>query len=356
MVHDTKEPDTISALAGKLARSSIFVNLVRLEREYYQLLDDPALTGNEECEMTTVGFDQPLYVLPFDHRGSFQTRMFGWKGALSPDQTAQIAAAKRVIYDGFSAAVAAGVPREKAGILVDEQFGDAVLRDAAAQGYTFACPSEKSGQDEFDFEYGEDFARHIEAFHPTFCKVLVRYNPEGDAALNQRQAERLKRLSQYLHDKSRSRFMFELLVPAEKAQLNRLHGNGKSYDLWFRPGLMVQAIKQLQDAGVEPDVWKVEGFDRREDYEKIVAAARRGGRTRVGCIILGRGEDDKKVRDWLTTAAAVLGFIGFAVGRTNFWEPLSAWRFKETTREDAVAEIARRYRQLVDIFERAQAA
>jgi 5-dehydro-2-deoxygluconokinase len=306
--------------------------------------------------MTAAGFDQPLYLLPFDHRGSFQTKMFGWKGALSSEQTAQIAAAKRVIYDGFRTAVAAGVPKDKAGILVDEQFGGAILRDAAAEGYTLACPAEKSGQDEFDFEYGEDFASHIETFQPTFCKVLVRYNPQSDRALNQRQAARLERLSRYLHDKTRSRFMFELLVPAEKVQLEGLHGDTKAYDLELRPRLMVQAIEQLQDAQVEPDVWKIEGLDRREDCQEIVAAARRGGRTTVGCIILGRGENDTKVREWLTTAAAVPGFIGFAVGRTDFWEPLLAWRAKKTTREDAVAEIARRYRQFVDIFERAQAA
>ena len=305
--------------------------------------------------MTTVGFDLPLYVLPFDHRGSFQTKMFGWKGALSLEQTAQIAAAKRVIYDGFRAAVAASVPKDKAGILVDEQFGAAILRDAAAGGYTLACPAEKSGQEEFDFEYGEDFAQHIEAFQPTFCKVLVRYNPEGDPAVNRRQAARLKRLSQYLHDKSRSRLMFELLVPADSSQLDRFHGDTKAYDAVLRPRLMVQAIQQLQDAEVEPDVWKVEGLDRREDCQRIVAAARRGGRTRVGCIILGRGEDDKQVREWLTTAASVPGFIGFAVGRTDFWEPLIEWRAKNSTREDAVAEIARRYREFVDIFERAQA-
>src|SRR5262245_36911569 len=154
----------------------------------------------------TLGFDQPLYILPFDHRGSFQTKLFGWKGTLTAAQTADIAASKQVIYDGFKAALAAGVPKAKAGILVDEQFGAAILRDAAKQGYSTACPAEKSGQDEFDFEYGDDFAQHIEAFHPSFCKVLVRYNPQGDKALNQRQAKRLKRLSDYLHTHGSSRF------------------------------------------------------------------------------------------------------------------------------------------------------
>jgi len=306
--------------------------------------------------MRTTGFNKPLYILPFDHRGSFVTKMFGWHGALTPQQIAEIAAAKQVIYDGFKAAITAGVPREKAGILVDEQFGAAILRDAAANGFVTACPAEKSGQDEFDFEFGADFARHIENFHPTFCKVLVRYNPEGDAALNQRQTARLKQLSDYLHAKSPSRFMFELLVPAEKGQLGRLNGNMKAYDLELRPKLMVQTIKQMQDAGVEPDVWKIEGLDRREDCAEIVSAAHRNGRDKVGCIILGRGEDDKKVREWLTTAAGVKGFIGFAVGRTDFWEPLLSLLARKTTRETAVAEIARRYREFVSIFEKAREA
>jgi 5-dehydro-2-deoxygluconokinase len=300
----------------------------------------------------TVGFNQPLYVLPFDHRGSFQTKMFGWKGTLTPQQTAEIAAAKQVIADAFEAAIAGGVPKDRAGILVDEQFGAAILRDATSKGYKTAMPAEKSGQDEFDFEYGADFAKHIEEFRPTFCKVLVRYNPESDKTLNQRQAARLKQLSDYLHKTNRL-FMFELLVPAEPAQLEKLKGDKKAYDREMRPGLMVRSIHELQDAGIEADVWKIEGLDRREDCAKVVQAARRNGRDQVGCIILGRGEDDKKVREWLSTAAGVPGFIGFAVGRTTFWDPLVDFRAKKISRADAVKEIARRYREWVDLFEKA---
>ena len=300
------------------------------------------------------GYDRPLYILPFDHRGSFQTKLFGWKPPLSEAQTAEIAGAKRVIYDGFQSALGAGAPKEKGGILVDEQFGAAILRDAKTEGVVTACPAEKSGQEEFDFEYGEEFARHIEAFDPTFCKVLVRYNPEGDHALNQRQAARLKRLSDFLAGAGRSRFMFELLVPAEPAQLDKLKGDKKRYDLELRPRLMIQAIGELQLAGVDPDLWKVEGLDRREDCQAIVAAAQAGGRDRVGCIILGRGEDDAKVLEWLRVAAQVPGFIGFAVGRTAFWDPLVAWRSNKMTRDQAVAEIARRYREFVDVFDAAR--
>jgi 5-dehydro-2-deoxygluconokinase len=298
------------------------------------------------------GFDRPLYIQPFDHRGSFQTRLFGWKSPLSDAQTAEIAGAKQVIYEGFQAALAGGVPAAKAGILVDEQFGTAILRDAAAKGIVTACPAEKSGQEEFDFEYGEEFARHIETFDPTFCKVLARYNPQGDRELNRTQAARLKRLSEFLAGAARSRFMFELLVPAEKAQLDTLKGDKKAYDLELRPGLMVQAVHELQDAGVDPDVWKIEGLDQPEDCRKFVAAARAGGRDRVGCIVLGRGEDERKVREWLGIAAQVPGFIGFAVGRTVFWDALVAWRAGKATREQTVTVIAGRYREFVDLFEK----
>ena len=181
--------------------------------------------------------------------------------------------------------------------------------------------------------------------------MLVRYNPGADAEMNRRQAARLKTLSDYLAAAGRSRFMFELLVPPTKEQLQKLGGDKKAYDLTLRPQLMADAITALQDLGIEADVWKIEGLERREDCAKIVAAARRGGRDSVGCIVLGRGEDDRKVHEWLATAAAVPGFIGFAVGRTDFWEPLVNWRAKKTTREAAVAEIARRYVEFTRIFD-----
>jgi myo-inositol catabolism protein IolC len=310
--------------------------------------------GKPHKEMTmNLGYDKPLYVLPFDHRATFSKTMFGWQGPLSQEQTGQIGAIKQVIYDAFKAAVARGVPKERAGILVDETFGAAILRDALKQGFITACPAEKSGQDEFDFEYGPDFARHIDEFNPTFCKVLVRYNPEGNKELNRRQAARLKQLSDHLHQGGRL-YMFELLVPPEQPQLKRLGNDRKAYDLHLRPALMVQAIQELQDFGVEADVWKIEGIDRKEDCQKVVAAARRGGREQVGCIILGRGEDDNKVRQWLATAARVPGFIGFAVGRTTFWDSLVNLRAGKITREAAVAQIAASFREWVDLFEKSR--
>ena len=301
------------------------------------------------------GYTRPLYILPFDHRASYISGLFGWEEPLNVEQMVTVAKSKQVIYEGFQQAIADQVPKDYAGILVDEEFGSAILRDAASKGFITAAPVEKSGQEEFDFQYGEDFAQHIEAFHPTFAKVLVRYNPEGDAALNELQASRLKRLSDYLHQ-AQTLFMFELLVPPELIQLEQLEDDKNAYDLLLRPRLMVEAIQELQDAGVEPDVWKVEGLDRREDCAKLVQAARRGGRSNVGLIVLGRGADRDRVVHWLKTAAGVPGFIGFAVGRTSFWKPLVDFEAKRISEEEAATQIAHNFTEWVTIFEQARNA
>jgi myo-inositol catabolism protein IolC len=118
---------------------------------------------------------------------------------------------------------------------------------------------------------------------------------------------------------------------------------------------MLQAIRTLQDAGVEPDIWKIEGLDRREDCTRLVATARRDGRDEVGCIVLGHGADELKVMHWLETAASVPGFIGFAVGRTTFWNAVAGYVREQVTHQEGASLIARRYRGWVAVFERAHA-
>jgi myo-inositol catabolism protein IolC len=297
------------------------------------------------------GYNRPLYVLPFDHRSSYIKGLFHWQQPLNAEQIAEIAASKFVIYEGFRKAVANGVPRDRAAILVDEQFGADILRDAGSRGYTTCMSIEKSGSEEFEFEYGEDFGRHLEEFNPTFGKVLVRYNPEGDDRVNKRQEDRLRWLSEHLAKTNRL-FMFELLVPPEKSQLERCGGQA-AYDRELRPKLMIETIRALQDAGVEPDVWKIEGLDLRRDCEKVVEMTRRNDRTKVGCIVLGRGSDEQSVLRWLRTAAGARGFIGFAVGRTTWWDPMVARRENKISQDVAIAQISARFREWVDVFEKA---
>ena len=261
-----------------------------------------------------------------------------------------VADTKPVIYEGFKKAVQGNPHRDAMGILVDEEFGVGLLRDARNNGFITAASVEKSGQEEFDFIYSDDFAQHIEAVKLTFAKVLVRYNPEGDKALNQRQASRLKKLSDYLQH-TPYLYMFELLVLAEAVQLEQVNNDKNAYDIHLRPGLMRRAMQELQDAGVEPDVWKIEGLDRREDSEKMVEIARRNGLDNVGLIVLGRGVDRDRVVKWLQTAASVPSFIGFAVGRTSFWQPVVDFQAKHLSQQDTASQIARNFEDWIHIFE-----
>jgi len=297
-----------------------------------------------------LGYDRNLYILAFDHRGSFQKKMLGISGTPTPEQHSQISDAKKVIFEGFHQAIEEGAPKDSAGLLVDEEFGADIARTAKASGYRFAIPVEKSGQDEFDFEYGEDgFARHILEFDPTFTKVLVRYNPEGDQEMNARQSARLKKLSDWLHENAR-KFLFELLVAAEPHQLEQVGGDADRYDKEIRPGLMLGAIKALQDAGIEPDIWKIEGIDQREDCERISRQVRSGGRDGVACVVLGRGANEDAVIHWLRQGAGVPGYIGFAIGRTIWWDALKAHLGEETDRATAAKTISENYRRMIDVY------
>ncbi len=298
-----------------------------------------------------LGYDGKLYILAFDHRGSFQTKMFGIHGDPSPEQTATITDAKQLVFEGMQLAVERGAEAGATGVLVDEQFGGTVPATAKAQGLKLAMPVEKSGQNEFDFQYGDDFGAHIEQFDPAFSKVLVRYNPEGDAETNERQLGRLKRLADWLHANDRL-FLFELLVPAEEHQLAAVDGDVDRYDAELRPELMRGAIAAIQDFGIEVDIWKIEGVDARSDAELLAAQTRSGaGRENVVCVLLGRGASDAKVDHWLREAAPVEGFVGFAIGRSIWWDALKGFLDGSLPRAEAAAQIAENYLRFVGVYE-----
>ena len=301
----------------------------------------------------SLGYDGKLYFLAFDHRGSFQKKMFGIPGDPTAEETARIADSKHLIFEGMVAACERGIDRETAGTLVDEQFGGDIPAQARELGLRLAMPVEKSGQDEFDFDYGAEFGEHIERFDPDFVKVLVRYNPDGDAEMNRRQNERLRQLSDWLHERDR-KFLYELLVPATADQLESVGGDGDRYDAELRPELMRRAIEESQQFGVEADIWKIEGVERREDCEMLAQQTRSGGRDGVVCVLLGRGASDEKVEHWLRQAAPVDGFVGFAIGRSIWWDALKGFLDGAVDREDAAAQIAGKYMRFVEVYREAE--
>ena len=298
------------------------------------------------------GYDGKLFILAFDHRGSFQKKWFGLEDEPTEDDTRRISDAKHLVFEGLLNALEEGAEAGITGALVDEQFGAPtdIPSEAKAHGLKRAMPVEKSGQNEFDFEYGERFGEHIERFDPDFSKVLVRYNPDDpDRGMNERQLERLRRLSDWLHERERT-FLFELLVPATDDQLARVDGDGDRYDAELRPELMRRAIEEIQNAGVEVDIWKIEGVDERSDADMLAQQTRAGGRDGVVCVVLGRGASDEKVDQWLTEAAPVEGFVGFAIGRSIWGDPLKGFLDGSLGRDDAARQIGRNYTRFVSVY------
>jgi myo-inositol catabolism protein IolC len=302
-----------------------------------------------------LGYDGKLFILAFDHRGSFQKKWFGLEGEPSAEDVERITDAKHLIFEGLLHAADDGADPSVTGALVDEQFGGTVPAESKERGFRLAMPVEKSGQNEFDFQYGDAFGDHIESFDPDFSKVLVRFNSDGDAEMNRRQFERLKRLSDWLHEHDR-KFLFELLVPAESDQLESVGGDTDRYDAELRPELMRRAIAATQDHGIEVDVWKIEGVDERSDCEVLVQQARAGGRGGVVCVLLGRGADDDKVDHWLRQAAPVEGFVGFAIGRSIWGDPLKQFLSGSLDRDAAAERIGKNYTRFVRVYQDAESA
>jgi myo-inositol catabolism protein IolC len=288
-----------------------------------------------------------LYLLAVDHRGSFE-KMVGHDFEV-------LVAAKMLVWRGFLDALAHGAPRDAGGILIDEQYGSTVAREARKEGVVFAMPVEKTGRDEFEFEHGDDFGRAIEAYDPTYAKALVRYNPHSDDELNRRQESRLRALSDWLRAHDR-RFLFELLVPPTEEQLRSVDGSRDRYDQELRPKLMQGAIETLQDAGIEPHLWKIEGVDHRDACQAIARVARRDARDGVGCLVLGRGASVERVEDWLRAGAGVNGYAGFAVGRSIFADAVRSFASDPVSYDlqRGVEEISARYRRFIAVYEEAE--
>lgn len=306
--------------------------------------------------MNELGYNKPLYIMAFDHRASFAKKVLGWeKEDLSPEDLLAMQPYKQIIFDAIVGLVDSGkVQKDEVAVLVDEATGDPVLRAASSQGIKTILTVEKSGQEEFSFEYGDNFAAHIEKYNPTFAKVLIRYNPEDTDESNARQQKSLKVINDYCKAQN-LKFLIEPLIPATEEELIEVGGDKKIYDTMLRPGLEVRMIAELQGAGIEPDVWKLEGLGTKENYEAVVAQARYGERKNVSVVILGREASVEQVDAWLETGAQVEGVNGFAIGRTIFEEALKELVQEKISQDEAKAKIAENFLHFYNTFKHAKA-
>jgi 5-dehydro-2-deoxygluconokinase len=309
-------------------------------------------------DFTNLGYTKPLYILPFDHRTTFAKQIFGKDSIieLNSQEKEAIRELKMLIYKGFKDAVEKLIPTNAAAILCDEEFGAEILIDALHNGYITLLPVEKSGQAEFDFQYA-DFSEHIEKFHPSFVKALVRFNPGDADDAKQRQKTKLKELSDYCQE-SKHKFLLEVLIIPTETQLKEA-GSQLGFERKVRPVLAVEVIKELQGFGVEPDIWKLEGFDQIEDYKEIIQAIKASGRENVNLIILGRGAREEEVEKWLEVGAKeevfetgrkVEGVIGFAVGRTVFWKAIERFHKGEIGKAEVIQIVSANFQNLYRIF------
>jgi 5-dehydro-2-deoxygluconokinase len=298
----------------------------------------------------TLGYNKPLFILPFDHRSSFEEKMFGIKTKeLNDFQKKEIIDEKKIIYQAFQKAIFNKIPKEQGAILIDEEYGDEILKDGISKGFNVCLTTEKSGQEEFDFEYGNNFKEHIEKYKPKFVKALVRYNPEGEREVNKRQEEKLKLLNDYCLGNNYN-FLLEILIPPTKKQLEKVNESLLEYEETIKPELTTKAISALKNSGINPDVFKLEGMNKSKDYKRVVLEIEKDGGENVGVVVLGRGEKQELVEKWIIEAAGVKGVIGFAIGRTIFWQPLVEYRNKKITRNEAIDKINNNYQYFYQLF------
>jgi myo-inositol catabolism protein IolC len=266
--------------------------------------------------------DRVLLILADDHRDSLERDVYKLTAPPTPDQAARIAADKLLVYRALLDDAAELPDGAQAGILVDEQYGADVAELAAKSGgvVNLSMPIEASGKTWFEFAYGDDWQKHAEFFATNHAKVLIRDNPGLPVADRLAQAERVARVSAWATEASRN-LIIELLVPATDADLASVGGDKKRYDDELRPRLTRESIAYLQDRGIAPAVWKVEGMDTAEDAAAIAELARRGART-ADCIVLGRHASQEDLDRWLEIAAPIHGYVGFAIGRSIWWDAL----------------------------------
>ena len=262
------------------------------------------------------------------------------RGATGSDAHANAVAAKALVFDGFRAAMGIGDPVPGPAVLVDEQYASGFAEPARALGARVVIPVERSGQDELQLEYADTWVAHVEAMAPDGVKALLRWDPDGDQALNRRQGIVLAEVSLKMAARAIP-LMVEVLTPAGPPSP-------------ARTDVIVRAIGQIQAHDVEATLWKIEGLDTTEGCEAVAEAIGAGGRTATA-IVLGRGVSLDTAVKWLEAAAPVDRFNGFAIGKTVWQEPMEGVLRGQVPREDGVAEIARRYRRLVDTWTTARA-
>ncbi|MCK9393579.1 DUF2090 domain-containing protein [bacterium] len=247
-----------------------------------------------------------------------------------------------IIFKGLIDVIENRKDKKDFSILVDEEYGEKIIKDAKKNKIKICLPVEKSGGNQLKFNYGRNFKDHILKINPDFVKVLVRYNKEN-TDINKKQLETLAELSSFCKENN-FKTILELLVPPTKHDL-KICQDKATYDKKLRAQKTAESIKEIK-AAISPTIWKLEGLDGKQ-WEIVINETKK-----ANIIILGRGEDDKKVKQWLRDAAKFEQIIGFAIGRTIFMDPIKKYYSKKINAEEASLLIAKKFLSFILIWEK----
>lgn len=282
-----------------------------------------------------------LFILPFDHRSSFSKSVLGTEKP-NKDEKKQLKEFKEIIFNGLVYSLRGRKDKKDFAVLVDEEYGDKILKRARSEKIKICLPVEKSGEDLLKLQYGKKFKEHILKYSPDYVKILIRYNPQNSKQ-NKKQLLCLSEISRFCQQK-RLKTIIELLVPPTSEDL-KLCQNIETYDKTIRAERTAAAIKEIKNI-LKPTIWKLEGFDKK-NWPKVIAEAKSSK-----IVVLGRGEDDIKVRKWLKDASSFDSIIGFAIGRTIFLDAIKKYHEKKITNEQAIKVISKKFLSFINNWEK----
>ena len=276
-----------------------------------------------------------IYMLASDHRWQWEE----WcDGAAVPRP--RIAEAKGLVFEAFARARERSDDVRRCGaLLLDSVYAGAAVAAARAAGIPVGTPVERAGR--FPLEWQDD-PFYAALAGNSFAKVLVRYRPEWTDTAKDAQMHRLLELQRWCRNE-RMTLLVEIIIMRQDEDEQEFEEHG-------RPALLASLIREAYGHGLVPDLWKIEGTSSASGAAVIDAAIRE--RTGPRQLILGKGADTATIEGWFAAAAALPSTAGFAVGRSVFWGPCTAYLQGRQDAGPAVDEIAVNYLGLIDLWQR----
>ncbi len=228
------------------------------------------------------------------------------------------------------------------GILCDNRIGRRALHEASGTGLWIGRPCEWPGVRPLTLEpeLGSDYGGLGEWARENVVKVLCFCHPEDDAEMRSDQEATVTRLFEASR-RDNLEFLLEI-IPSKVGPVN--------------DETTATLIQQFYDIGIFPDWWKLEPMKTTAAWANTIAAIEKNDRYTRGIVVLGLDAPEAELAASFEVAAGFDLVKGFAVGRTIFGDVARSWMKNEMQDAAAVGEMAKRYRRLCSIWDKARTA